>query len=58
MSGLVALFLLFDSVIKLVKLPMAVEGTRQPGYPANRDLRGDPADRLPGRRDRDVHARR
>ncbi|HME93003.1 MAG TPA: DoxX family protein [Methylomirabilota bacterium] len=33
MSGLVALFLLFDSVIKLVKLPIAVEGTMQLGYP-------------------------
>jgi DoxX-like protein len=33
MSGLVALFLLFDSVIKLVKLPIAVEGTTQLGYP-------------------------
>ncbi len=33
MSGLVALFLLFDSVIKLVKLPSAVEGTMQLGYP-------------------------
>jgi hypothetical protein len=33
MSGLVALFLLFDSVIKLIKLPIAVEGTTQLGYP-------------------------
>jgi hypothetical protein len=33
MSGLVALFLLFDSVIKLVKQPIAVEGTTQLGYP-------------------------
>lgn len=33
MSGLVALFLLFDSLIKLVKLPIAVEGTMQLGYP-------------------------
>jgi DoxX-like protein len=33
MSGLVALFLLFDSVIKLVKLPIAVEATMQLGYP-------------------------
>ncbi len=33
MSGLVVLFLLFDSVIKLVKLPIAVEGTMQLGYP-------------------------
>ena len=33
MSGLVALFLLFDSMVKLVKLPIAVEGTTQLGYP-------------------------
>ena len=33
MSGLVALFLLFDSVIKLVKLPIAVEGTMQQARP-------------------------
>lgn len=33
MSGLVVLFLLFDSVIKLVRLPIAVEGTMQLGYP-------------------------
>jgi hypothetical protein len=35
MSGLVALFLLFDSVINLVKLPIAVEGTTQLGYPVH-----------------------
>jgi hypothetical protein len=33
MSGVVALFLLFDGVIKLIKLPIAVEGTTQLGYP-------------------------
>jgi hypothetical protein len=33
MSGLVALFLLFDSVLKVMKLPVAVEGTTQLGYP-------------------------
>ena len=35
MSGLVALFLLFDSVVKVLKLPIAVEGTTQLGYPEN-----------------------
>jgi hypothetical protein len=33
MSGLVALFLLFDSIVKVMKLPLAVEGTTQLGYP-------------------------
>lgn len=33
MSGLVALFLLFDSVVKVMRLPLAVEGTTQLGYP-------------------------
>ena len=33
MRSRIALFLLFDSVIKLVKLPIAVEGTMQLGYP-------------------------
>jgi hypothetical protein len=33
MSGLVVLFLLFDSVLKVMKLPLAVEGTTQLGYP-------------------------
>ena len=32
MSGLVALFLLFDSIIKVMKLALAVEGTTQLGY--------------------------
>ncbi|HMN27837.1 MAG TPA: DoxX family protein, partial [Caldilineaceae bacterium] len=31
-SALAVLFLLFDSVIKLLKLPAAVEGTTQLGY--------------------------
>ena len=34
-SMLVVLFLLFDSGIKILKLPAAVEGTVQAGYPAN-----------------------
>lgn len=33
-SGLVVLFLLFDSTIKILKLQPAVEGTVQLGYPA------------------------
>jgi hypothetical protein len=33
MSGLAGLFLLFDSVIKVMKLAPAVEGTIQLGYP-------------------------
>jgi len=33
-SGLVILFLLFDSTIKLIRAPAAVEGTVQLGYPA------------------------
>jgi hypothetical protein len=33
MSGLVALFLLFDGAVKVLKLPIAVEGTTQLGYP-------------------------
>ncbi len=32
-SGLAVLFLLFDSAIKLMKLPPAVEGTVRLGYP-------------------------
>ena len=35
MSGLVVLFLLFDSALKVMKLPLAVEGTTQLGYPAH-----------------------
>src|SRR5262245_19765741 len=34
LTALVALFLLFDVTIKLLKLPMAVEGTTSLGYPA------------------------
>ena len=33
LSGLSVLFLLFDSVIKVMKLPIAVEATVQLGYP-------------------------
>jgi hypothetical protein len=33
MSGLVVLFLTFDAVIKLLKLPPVVEGTVRLGYP-------------------------
>jgi hypothetical protein len=33
-SGLVVLFLLFDGVIKVLRLPFAVEATTQLGYPA------------------------
>jgi hypothetical protein len=33
LSGIVVLFLLFDSVIKLLRVPAAVEGTVQLGYP-------------------------
>lgn len=33
MSGPVALFLLFDSVLKVMRLPVAVEATTQLGYP-------------------------
>ena len=34
LSALAILFLLFDCVIKLLQLPVAVEGTTQLGYPA------------------------
>jgi hypothetical protein len=34
-SGLVVAFLLFDSMIKILKLAAAVEGTVQLGYPTN-----------------------
>ena len=34
LSGLAVLFLLFDSLIKVMKLPPAVEGTVALGYPA------------------------
>ncbi|HXI56336.1 MAG TPA: DoxX family protein [Polyangia bacterium] len=33
LSGLVVLFLLFDCIIKLLRVPAAVEGTVQLGYP-------------------------
>jgi hypothetical protein len=33
LSGLVILFLTFDAVIKLLKLPMVIEGTVKLGYP-------------------------
>ena len=32
-SGLVALFLLFDGIIKVLRLPFAVDATTQLGYP-------------------------
>lgn len=35
MTALAALFLLLDSVIKLLQLPPAVEGTTQLGYPGH-----------------------
>jgi hypothetical protein len=34
-SGLVVLFLLFDAVIKVLRLPLAVEATVELGYPAH-----------------------
>ena len=33
MSGLAVLFLVFDAAIKVLKMPMAVQGTVQLGYP-------------------------
>lgn len=35
LTGLIALFLVFDSSIKLVKAPQAVQGTMQLGYSEN-----------------------
>ena len=35
LSGLAVLFLTFDAAIKLLRLPVAVEGTTQLGYPAD-----------------------
>ena len=35
LSALAILFLLFDAVIKLLQLPVAIEGTTQLGYPAS-----------------------
>jgi hypothetical protein len=34
-GGLVILFLLFDTIIKVLRLPQAVEGTVRLGYPEN-----------------------
>ena len=34
LSGLAVLFLTFDAALKLLRLPMAIEGTSQLGYPA------------------------
>src|SRR5215470_4493501 len=36
LTALIALFLLFDCSIKLVKAPAAIEGTVQLGYPASK----------------------
>jgi hypothetical protein len=35
LSALAILFLLFDTIIKLLQLPLAVDGTTQLGYPAS-----------------------
>src|SRR5436190_21855066 len=35
LSALAVLFLLFDATIKLLQLPVAVEGTKKVGYPGN-----------------------
>ena len=35
LSALAVLFLLMDAVLKLLMLPVAVEGTKQLGYPVN-----------------------
>src|SRR5215831_4605923 len=35
-TGLTVLFLLFDTIVKVLKLPLAVEGTVRLGYPARR----------------------
>ncbi len=34
LSGVAVLFLTFDAALKLLRLPMAIEGTTQLGYPA------------------------
>jgi hypothetical protein len=34
LSGFAVLFLTFDAAIKLLRLPMAIDGTTQLGYPA------------------------
>ena len=33
LSGLAVLFLVFDATVKVLQLPMALQGTRQLGYP-------------------------
>jgi hypothetical protein len=35
LSALAVLFLLFDSVVKLLQLPVAIQGTTELGYPAS-----------------------
>lgn len=35
LTTIAVLFLAFDAAVKLLQLPMAVEGTRQLGYPTN-----------------------
>jgi hypothetical protein len=35
LSALAVLFLLFDATVKLLQLPVAVEGTKKIGYPGN-----------------------
>jgi len=35
-TGLIALFLLFDSTVKLIKSPQAVQGSVQLGYPESK----------------------
>jgi hypothetical protein len=35
LSGIAVLFLTFDAVVKVLQLPMAVDGTAQLGYPAD-----------------------
>ena len=35
LTALVALFLIFDTVIKVLRLPVAIQGTTELGYPAD-----------------------
>jgi hypothetical protein len=35
LKGLITLFLLFDAIMKIIKNPQAVEGTKQLGLPEN-----------------------
>jgi hypothetical protein len=35
LSGVAVLFLLFDATMKVLRLPVAVQGTKQLGYPEN-----------------------